>query len=116
MNTIKFTATVIWKGKGCYVAHAAELPVQAEPATTQRGAIKNLKGAVTARLLKAAHEGKLATLLDDAGYHGDMINWENINFECHPHDQATITLPFSMRLSVIDREARRKTATGEERK
>ena len=46
MITITFTASVIKKDKGCFVAHAEEFPVIAEPASTERGAVKKLKAAV----------------------------------------------------------------------
>ena len=42
MATIKFTASIVRKEKGCYLAHAHELSIKAEQATTQRGALKNL--------------------------------------------------------------------------
>ena len=71
MATVKFTASIICKGKGSYVAHADELSIRAEPATTQRGAIKKLHDTGREHLWKAADEGTLAELLKDAGYAGE---------------------------------------------
>lgn len=92
MATIKFTASIVKRDKGCYVAHADELPVVAAPATTQRGAIKNLKDAVLGYLRRAAQEGRLANVLDDAGYGGGLIYFPDATLECHNLDTPTLLL------------------------
>jgi len=115
MTNIKFTATVIWKGKGGYIARADELCITIQPATTQRGAKRKLKEAVLARFRQAAQRGKLETLLDDAGYAGMLIASGDITLECHIFDTDTITLPLPRNLSALDRAARKKRATGDER-
>ena len=52
MVNIRFNVSIIKKEKGRYLARADELAIVAEPANTQRGAIKNLKQTVVA---KATH-------------------------------------------------------------
>jgi hypothetical protein len=46
MALIEFNVSMIKKGKGCYLARANELLIVAGPATTQRGALKELKDAL----------------------------------------------------------------------
>jgi hypothetical protein len=53
MLTLSFTAAVVKKDKGQYIAHAAEFPVTGDMASTQRGAILKLRAAVYERLYKA---------------------------------------------------------------
>lgn len=115
MTNIKFTATIVWKGKGCYIARADELSITVPPATTQRGAKRKLKNAVLARFRQAAQDGKLETLLDDAGYAGMLIGSGDITLECHILDTDTITLPLPRNLSALDRAAKKKQETGDER-
>ena len=115
MTNIKFTATVIWKGKGCYIARADELCITISPATTQRGAKRKLRETVLARFHEAAQDGKLQDLLDDAGYAGMLIGSGPVTLECHILDTDTITLPLPRRLSALDRAARKKKATADER-
>ena len=115
MTTLKFTATIVWKGKGRYVARADELSIVVPAATTQRGAIRKLKDAVLARFREAAAQGRLATILDDAGYHGDMIYWNGITLQYHTFNSETVFLPLPRTLSAIDRAARRKAETDHER-
>jgi hypothetical protein len=81
MALIKFTASIVKKDKGCYLARADELLIAAEPATTQRGAIKKLKTAVLAQFRQAADAGRLEAFLKDAGYAGMLI---------HFHDMTTL--------------------------
>jgi hypothetical protein len=83
MATIKFTASVVKTGKGRYVAHADEFPVEALPATTQRGAIRKLKDAVFEYLRRAANEGKLAPVLADAGFGDSLIYFPKVTLRCH---------------------------------
>lgn len=94
MATIKFTASITYRGKGCYLARADNLAIAAEPATTQRGAIKKLKTAVLARFRQAAEEGRLEVLLADAGYAGMMIHYPDIKtpLECHVFNTDTVLL------------------------
>jgi hypothetical protein len=108
MTNIKFTATVIWKGKGCCIARADELSITTPPATTQRGAKRNLKDAVLPRFREAAQEGTLQTVLDDAGYAGMLIGSGDITLECHILETDTITLPLPRQLSALDRAARKR--------
>src|ERR1700674_3036797 len=67
MAAITFTASIVKKDKGSYIARADELSIAVQPATTQRGAIKKLKDAVGQHLRRAAYGGTLSTLLNDAG-------------------------------------------------
>jgi hypothetical protein len=50
-----FNTCVIRKDKGCYIAHAENMAVTGETATTVRGAVKKLKDAVL-QYLRAAVE------------------------------------------------------------
>lgn len=95
MATIKFTASIIRKDKGSYVAHADELSIRAEPATTQRGAIKKLRDTVREHLRKADNEGKLAELLNDAGYTGKLSGFPDMTLECHILDTRTVLVRLS---------------------
>jgi hypothetical protein len=95
MATIKFTSSIIKKGKGSYIARADEFAIAAGPATTQRGAIKKLKIAVLAKLRRAAEAGKLMDLFDDAGYNGSLLHFSKSTspLECHPFTSDTVLLP-----------------------
>jgi hypothetical protein len=115
MTSIKFTATIVWKGKGGYVARADELSIVVPATTTQRRAIRKLKDAVLARFRQAATEGKLAALLDDAGYHGDMIYRPETTLEDYAFNRETISVPLPHTLPMIDRAARRKRDNDDER-
>src|SRR5258708_26870230 len=114
MTTIRSTATVLKKDKGHFVAGVDEHSITAQPASTQRGAIKKLKQAVLLRLRKAAETGTLTKLLDDAGYPGSLIRLHEISLQCHIYDGVPVTLPVPHRLSILN-QSRRK-ATGDERR
>jgi len=94
MSFIKFTAVIISKRKGRHLARADELGIAASPATTQRGALRNLKLAVYAELKQAAATGRLADLLNDAGYPGMVILFKDVTatLERFVWNQDTITL------------------------
>jgi len=95
MAIIKLTASIVYKGKGRYIAHADELPITGEPATTQRGAIKKLKLAVFARLRQEAESGRLEVLPDHAGYNSILLGYPELKAarECHIFNKETVFLP-----------------------
>ena len=104
MITITFTASIVKTAKSRYIAHAEELPVTSEPATTQRGAIKKLKIAVLGRLRQAAERGAVISLLDDAGYAAELIGLDNkITLQANIHDSATVSVPLGRHLLTLDR-------------
>ena len=104
MITITFTASIVKNAKGCFVAHAEEFPVTAEPASTQRGAIKKLKTVVRDRLCQAAETGTLPEFLDDAGYAAELIGLDNqITLQANIHDSATVPVPLGTKLLTLDR-------------
>lgn len=103
MTRIKFTAAIIKKDKGCYVASAVELPIMAEPATTQRGAIRKLKDAVLTRLKEAANRGTLEIFLDDAGYAGHMRRFPGATLQSYALDNEDVFL-------TLPRQPKRKAA------
>ena len=113
MINVVFTASVVRKDKGIYVAHAEEFAITAEPASTQRGAVKNLKAAVFLRLSQAAESGTLTNFLDDAGYASELISF-NTKLESNILDTQTISVPLANQLPRRNRARRR--ATGEEGK
>ncbi len=108
MVTIKFTASIISKSRGKYIARADELSVAVEPATTQRGAIKKLKAAVLARLRQAAEAGGLEALLDDAGYYGMHIHYPDLKspIECRVFNTETVFLPVPRSLVLTSKRNR----------
>jgi predicted RNase H-like HicB family nuclease len=72
VKIIRFTAIVTKNDQG-FIARAVELPLTNAPTTrtkTQREAFKKLKEAVTQWLEWRADEGRLAEILDDAGFVG----------------------------------------------
>jgi hypothetical protein len=86
------------------VAPAEEFFVTAEPASTQRGAIKKLKIAVLGRLRQAAAKGAVTSLLDDAGYAAELIGLDNkITLQANIHDSATVPVPLGTKLLTLDR-------------
>jgi hypothetical protein len=104
MITITFTASIVKKAKGCFVAHAEEFPLTAEPASTQRGAIKKLKIVVLGRLRQAAERGAVTSFLDDAGYVAELIGLDNkITLQANIHDSATVSVPLGIKLLTLDR-------------
>ena len=92
MTKLKFTAAIVKKDKGSYVAGAVELPIMAEPATTQRGAIRKLKDAVLARLREEADRGTLETFLDDAGYAGHMRRFPRATLQSYAFNNEEVFL------------------------
>jgi hypothetical protein len=102
MASITFTASIISKSRGRYIARADELALAAEPATTQRGAIKKLKTLILARFQQAAEEGCLEAFLDDAGYAGTLIHYPDIKnpIECHVFSSDTVLLPVPLSMDA----------------
>lgn len=94
MAFLRFKASIITKRRGWYRARADELAIIGAPASTQRGAIKNLKNAVLVAFQEAAKTGTLADTLDDLGYHGLMIRFREINptLACYTFNTADVTL------------------------
>ena len=104
MITVTFTASIVKKAKGYYIAHAQEFPVSAQQASTQRGAIKKLKIAVLGRLRQAAARGAITSFLDDAGYVAELIGLDNkITLQANIHDSATVSVPLGRHLLALDR-------------
>ena len=97
MIHITFTASIIKRDKGCYVAHANEFPITAEYASTQRGAIRNLKTAVLLSLQSAVKRGTLNDLLADAGYPIWLTGFDGLTLKAHPYNTASVSLstPYS---------------------
>ena len=115
MTNLKFTATIVKRGQGCYIARSPESSIAAEPASTQRSAIKKLKDAVLAAMRQAATDGRLASVLEDAGYISDLLFMGNSVLNCHVFgDSETVSLPLPNQLATIDRNARRKWESGDE--
>jgi hypothetical protein len=115
MSHIAFTASVVRKDKGTYVAHADELSIKAGPASTQRGAIKKLKSAALVHLRKAAEAGTLTDLLDDAGYTSAWVTFDGkIPLQPHIYNSDTVSVRLTDQLLRLNRAKRR--ATGDERK
>jgi hypothetical protein len=105
-NTLVFTATVFRNDCG-FVARADELSVFSEPATTQRGAIRNLKDAVLRHLTEASKKGKLTALLDDAGYKGSLVrSTRQVRLEVMIYDRKSISVrvPRKAPNSALDRD------------
>lgn len=106
MITITFTASVIKKDKRSVVAHAEEFPVIAEPASTERGAVKNLKAAVSDHLRKAAETGMLTDFLENAGYRPQFLLLKSINLEPNIYSGETVTIPIARDIPSLDRSRR----------
>lgn len=114
MINVIFTASVVRKDRGVYVAHAEEFPIAAAPASTQRGAVKNLKAAVLLRLRQAAETGALTDFLDDAGYTSELTFFNHqIKLESNILDSETVSVALPSQLINLDRS--RRPTTGEER-
>jgi len=113
MINILFTASVAKKGKGYYVASAKEFPIMGEPATTQRGAINNLKNTIFRRMEEAAKAGRLVDLLEDSGYNADLIWFDRTKIKSHPYCEHDASVQVTRRLALLDRAKR--NATGHER-
>jgi hypothetical protein len=92
MSSIIYTASVVRREPGLYIARADELCIQSAPATTQRGAIKKLRAAVLAHLKRAAEAGRLSDLLQDAGYSAELIRPREIELQANVYDSQTISL------------------------
>jgi hypothetical protein len=106
MAAITFTASIVRTGKGRYVAHADEFPVTANPATTQRGAVRNLKDAMLSYLRRAAHEGRLGDVVSDAGYGSGLIRLTRATLQCNHILDATaviLRLPYQPRRAMQTR-------------
>ena len=88
MNII-FTAEIIRKHPGCYIARANELQIGSHPATTKRGAIKKLKNAVRLYLEASIKGGGLLDALADLGF----MHMDNKTLYFSPADSKEITLP-----------------------
>lgn len=108
MAFIKVTVSIIKKQKGCYTARADELAMKSEPASTQRGAIKNLKDAITRRFRGANHDGTLRELLRDAGYDTLWIGFSEPTLHSHTYDTRTavVRLPRKRHISPNKNRAR----------
>lgn len=114
MIKIIFTVSIVKIDKGCYIARSNELAVISERASTQRGAIKQLKKAVLSRLRTAAEIGMLAEVLDDAGYFGDRVDSRDATLNSFAFNSDTVSVHLPRQLSALNRA--RREATGEERK
>jgi hypothetical protein len=95
MIHLKFTASIVKLDKGSYVAHAAEFPLTAEPASTQRGAIKNLRVALLRYLRKATEEANLQNVLLEEGYNPDLLSFPGATMRPFVGDTADtfVTMP-----------------------
>lgn len=113
MIKIVFTASIVKIDKGCYAARSDELAVTSGRASTQRGAIKQLKSAVLLRLRQAAESGTLADVLDDAGYFGDRVDSKDATLSSFAFNADTVSVQLPRQLSALNRV--RRKATGEER-
>ncbi len=113
MITILFTASIVKIDKGCYAARSDELAVTSGRASTQRGAIKQLKSAVLIRLRKAAESGTLAEVLDDAGYFGYRVDSKDATMSSFAFNSDTVSVQLPRQFPALNR-ARRET-TGEKR-
>jgi hypothetical protein len=113
MIKIVFTASIVKIDKGCYAARSDELSVTSGRASTQRGAIKQLKSAVLIRLRKAAETGKLAEILDDAGYFGDRVDSKDATMSSFAFNNDTVSVQLPRQFSALNRT--RREETGEER-
>jgi hypothetical protein len=95
MIRIIFTASIVKKGKGTYVAHAEGFPLLAETASTQRGAIKKLKAAVHLLLVEATAKGTRNDLLTEAGYSIWYTGFDDLalELEAHPYNRDKVSVP-----------------------
>jgi len=76
---------------------APELSFAAEPATTQRGAIKKLKEAISGHVRRAANERTHAKFLDDAGYTGELKGFSDITLAYRHRDTQGLLMPLSLK-------------------
>ena len=95
---------------GRYVAHADELPITAEAANTQRGAIKNLKSAVLVYLRKAAEHDRLTEVLLDAGYFTELLGLVNITLKPSAFNTDTMSVGLTGQLLALNKTKRRSTS------
>src|SRR5579863_6602206 len=103
MSKVTFTISIVKKGKGSYIARADELAITSARATTQRGAIKQLKNAVLIRFCKAAESGVLTDTLEDAGYSTDLIAFKNATLRPFPFNSGTGVVPLPRQLWVLNK-------------
>ena len=102
MITITFTASIV-KTRATTLPMPQGFPITAQPASTQRGAIKKLKIAVLGRLRQAAESGTLPDFLDDTGYSAELIGLDNkITLQANIHDSATVSVPLGRQLLTLD--------------
>jgi hypothetical protein len=113
MINIVFTASIVKIDKGCYIARADELAIASGQASTTRGAIRQLKNAVLARLRAAAESGTLTEFLENAGYSTDLIAFKNANLRSYTFNSDTVSVQLPRQLPALNRV--RRDATGEER-
>jgi hypothetical protein len=114
MIKLAITASLVKTEKGRYVAHADELPITTEAASTQRGAIKNLKSAVLAYLQRAAERGRLTEVLLDAGYFTELLGLANITLKPTAFNTDTVSIGLTGQLVAMNKTKRR--STGDERR
>jgi hypothetical protein len=87
--TIRMNA-YIFENEDGFVVRALELPVVSEPASTQRGAVKRLKGKMKTHLDKLNAANELSAVLDEAGFRSWVGSLEvKVTF----NNSAEITLP-----------------------
>jgi predicted RNase H-like HicB family nuclease len=94
VKTIAFTAIVIKNERG-FLARAVELPLTvapSAPAKTQREAVKNLKEAVAQWLERQADDGRLAEILNEAGFVGS-IGSDKAEARIYSNEQISLPLP-----------------------
>jgi hypothetical protein len=103
-----FTASIVKKGRGSYIARADELAITTAEASTQREAIKQLKRAVLTRFRTLAEGGMLTTVLDDAGYSTELIGVNDISLHPKIFNSATISVPLIPRISALNQKQQRK--------
>ena len=102
MNTLVFTATVVKRDIGHFVARADELGLIADAASTERGAIRKLKDAVLHHLRKAADNSTLMDVLHQAGYPASALRHNrNIKLEANAYSSAEVVLPLPRKLSEL---------------
>lgn len=108
MIYIKVTISIVKLGKGSYVARVDEFPITAEPAATQRGAIKKLKAAALDYLRKKTAEGTLNTVLGRAGYNPELMSFPGATIRPFVIDTLDVSVSLPHRRSRLPAAYRRK--------
>jgi hypothetical protein len=110
MINIELNVSVVKIGKGRFVAHADVFPITTKPASTLRGAIKELRDHLSSLLSEAAEKRTLSALLLEAGYPAELPGLDKISLRPGTYDSYEVSMALPRHLLTLNRKRRRPVA------